>query len=162
METLHWWDAHTGCDSGNLHWWGNPSGSEAGGGRTRVLAKGGGKGGFKISNDVQIILQFRDLFVRKGELVLKTQFDHFSNFSAREATRTCSSFMGFNLASITAAWTGRRCIVALSCAWKNDAWNTHSSHDTNQMNGVFTYSDNKAALESKLTSRAEEVFLVRG
>lgn len=33
-----------------------------------MLAKGGGKGGFKISNDVQIILQFRDLFVCKGEL----------------------------------------------------------------------------------------------
>lgn len=68
-----------------------------------MLAKGGGKGGFKISNDVQIILQFRDLFVCKGELGLKTQFDHFPNFSAGVATRTYSSFMGFNLASITAA-----------------------------------------------------------
>lgn len=68
-----------------------------------MLAKGGGKGGFKISNDVQINLQFRDLFVCKGEPGLKTQFDHFSNFSAKEATRTCPSFMGFNLASITAA-----------------------------------------------------------
>lgn len=30
------------------------------------------------------------------------------------------------------------------------------------MNGVFTYSDNKVALESKLTSGAKEVFLVGG
>lgn len=40
-----------------------------------MLARGGGKKGFKISNDVQIILQFRYLFVCKGEPGLKTQFE---------------------------------------------------------------------------------------
>lgn len=34
--------------------------------------------------------------------------------------------------------TGWRCITALSCGWKNDAWDPGSSHDTNQMNGAFT------------------------
>lgn len=56
-------------------------------------------------------------------------------------------------------WTGRRCIMGLSCGWKNDAWNTCSSHDTNQMNGVFTYSDNKFALERNST--AGVVFFIR-
>lgn len=58
-----------------------------------------------------------------------------------------SPFWASNWLPSQLQWTGRRCITARSCGWKNDAWNTCFSHDTNQMNGVFTYSDNNVALE---------------
>lgn len=90
-------------------------------------------------------------------LCAQVEFYQLFRTLAGEHQRPTAPFLEFSWASIAAAWTGQRYTAALSCTWKNDAWSACSSHDTNQMNGAFTYSDNKAALESHLAGGAGEV-----
>jgi len=80
----------------------------------------------------------------------------FRNIFVWEPPLPWISSLDFNLASITAAENWAE--VHHGPGWKNDAWNTCSGHDTNQMNGVFTYSDNKIALERNSTAAQEGSF----
>lgn len=159
----------TGCDSGNFDWWGNPSGSEAREGKERALEKGEQK----MSNDVApnydvdqgLIHVVRTWTKKKGKkrktdsylkapvvaihclinLLLRTVWEpELTRFFPLES----------NLASITAAVNWVEVYRPFTSGWKNDAWNTCSTCDTDQMNSVFTHSHNKKCTGKKAHQRS--------